>query len=247
MFSEYRTAVIDGDVLLHMSIWNSPDLEDALESLEVHFEAVMEGSWSEDYVMAFGGPNNFRDVLFSEYKKSASRAKSKSTRPEWFGDLKSEVTSLYENSVICDGYEADDMVRIWATELAEWNKDFIVCTVDKDLDCIPGNHYNPRKSEIYWVSPEYSEMFYWKQLLMGDTVDNIPGVEGIGPKKAEKIIEDCKTREDYEHAVFKVYYDKYPEDGFDRMLLNGKLLHMWRSMDDHFSVERSKYDSIVKG
>lgn len=247
MFSEYRTAVIDGDVLLHMSIWNSPDLEDALESLEIHFEGVMEGSWSQDYVMAFGGPNNFRDVLYSEYKKSTSRAKSKSTRPEWFGDLKSEATSLYENSVICDGYEADDMVRIWATELDKWEKDFIVCSVDKDLDCIPGKHYNPRKSDIYWVSPKYSEMFYWKQLLMGDTVDNIPGVEGIGPKKAEKLIEDCETRKDYERVVFNTYNDKYPEDGFDRMLLNGKLLHMWRSIDDHFSVERSKYDSIVKG
>ena len=241
------TAIIDGDVLLYMCVWGKDTLEEAQEAFKEKFNSILEELFTEDYVMAMGGPDNFRDTLYSEYKKSNSRMKSKSTKPSWFDDLKSWTVDYYEGCVLTDNCEADDLVRIWSLELDKANIPRCVVTVDKDLDCIPGNHYNPRKGEFYTVSEDWADYFYWKQLLMGDAVDNIPGLPGIGPKKAEAMLINASSQNDRKSVVCKEYDRFYGKDGLNYMLINGKLLHIWRHLDDHFSIDKGfYYDAISK-
>jgi 5'-3' exonuclease len=240
-------AVVDGDVLLYMSMWGKTSLEEAKEEFKAKFNSVLEQLFTEDYVMAMGGPDNFRNDLYSEYKSSPSRVKSSSTKPEWFNELKSWTVDYYEGCILTDNCEADDMIRVWSLELYKAGKDYCVVSVDKDLDCIAGKHLNPRKGELYKVDQEWADYFYWKQLLMGDSVDNIPGLPGIGPKKAEAILAGTTNHRERKKIVCKAYYNQFKEEGFNHMLLNGKLLHIWRYIGDHFSIDKEVYNDAIKG
>ena len=234
-------AIIDGDVLLYMSIWNIETKEEAKERFDEIFQNTLESVFATDYVMALGGPDNFRVDLYPDYK--GNRKKSKSTRPDWFLDLKSDIESGYEGCVFSDNCEADDLVRIWATECDNADIKRIVISVDKDLDCISGLHYNPRKGSIYTVEQEDANYFYWKQILMGDSTDNIPGLPGIGPKKADAILAH-NTK--YKDSVCRAYYNKYGEEGYNYLITNGRLIHIWRHLNDHFVLDRKHYDNAIK-
>ena len=238
-------AIIDGDVLLYMAMWNQPTLGEAKTKFKDIFDNILEHMFTDDYVMAFGGPNNFRDELYIDYKKSTSRSKSRSTKPEWFDDLKSHCVNDYEGAILTDGYEADDIVRIWSTEATEAGIDHVVVSVDKDLDCIEGKHLNPRSMEFYEVTKEYAEKHYWKQILMGDSVDNIPGVAGIGPKKADILLGYGTDHKEMKAAVCKAYHARYLEDGYDYLVTNGRLIHIWRKLGDHFKIDRSFYEEAI--
>jgi DNA polymerase-1 len=234
-------AIVDGDVLLYMSIWNVEAKEEAQKKFDELFTNTIESVFATDYVMALGGPDNFRVDLFPDYK--GNRTKSKSNRPDWFLDLKSNVAEQYEGCVLTDNCEADDMVRVWANECTAENIERIVISVDKDLDCIEGLHYNPRKGNIYTIDAEYANQFYWKQVLMGDPTDNIPGLPKIGPKKADKILENSK---DYCATVCKAYHDFYGEEGYNYLITNGRLIHIWRWVEDHFKIKREVYDEAIR-
>jgi len=233
-------AIIDGDVLLYISIWGAEDKEQARQNFDELYNSIIEDLFATDYAMALGGPSNFRVDLYPEYK--ANRSKSKSTRPDWFLDLKSDIANEYDSCILTEHCEADDMVRVWATQCLEADKDFVVVSVDKDLDCIAGKHYNPRKSIIYDVETDYAEKHYWTQMLTGDSTDNIPGLPGIGPKKAEKLLEGISN---YKEAVCKAYNEFYAEKGYEYLISNGRLIHIWRYIDDHFKIERNDYDNFV--
>jgi 5'-3' exonuclease len=239
-------AIIDGDVLLYMSVWGSDTLEEGKSKFNTTFTDITNSLFTKDYVMAMGGPDNYRIDLYSEYKRSASRVKSKSNKPDWFDDLKSWTVEFYDGCIITDNCEADDMVRIWAVEAKKANIQHCVVTIDKDLDCIPGTHYNPRTKQIYQIDKEWADYFYWKQLLMGDSVDNIPGIYGIGPKKAEGILKGAKNKKERIKRICREYHDAYGEEGFNSMLLNGKLLHIWRHINDHFTIDKEVYEDAIK-
>lgn len=80
--------------------------------------------------------------------------------------------------------EADDAIGIRCTELGD---DSVIVTIDKDLDNIPGNHYNFVKQKEYYVDPEAALRNFYRQILVGDRIDNVVGVRGIGPRRAERI------------------------------------------------------------
>ena len=88
-----------------------------------------------------------------------------------------------------DGMEADDLVCIWAYEARDMEIPFVICGIDKDLKQIPGNHYNYNKKEHCFVDDDVANYNLMVQCLTGDNSDNIPGIRGIGPKKAEGILQ----------------------------------------------------------
>jgi DNA polymerase-1 len=235
-------SVIDGDVFLYMSMWGCDTLKEAQDKFNLVLEENLESTFSTDYCMAFGGPNNFRVDLHPGYKGH----RKKNAKADWFDDLKLWASEL-PGSHLCDGFEADDLVRIWALEADAAGKDRVVITVDKDLDCIPGNHWNPRKRELYKVEESYAEYFYWKQVLMGDSVDAIPGIPKCGPVKADKLLYGLTDHKELKAAVCRAYHAHYGEDGYEAMIWNGRLIHIWRFMDDHFKVKRESYDQAIKG
>jgi DNA polymerase-1 len=155
--------------------------------------------------MYLTGPTNFRKQISKEYKKDR-RDKRK---PVHLKACKAHVLKKY-NGIQKDLLEADDLMGI---ECIERPGSTIICTIDKDLDCIPGRHYNWRKDKLYTVSPLEAYRNFYKQCLTGDNTDSIPGLHGIGPKTAEKILKGCTC--DYE------MYTKVLEEWHKKLLPKG--------------------------
>jgi len=235
-------AIIDGDVLVYMSIWKTESLEESKEKFQEILDDVLNSLFTKDYVMAIGGPDNFRVDLFPDYK--GNRKKAKDNRPSWFYDLKSWVGKL-EGTIETDNCEADDMVRVWANECKAAGLDHVVCSIDKDLHCITGTHYNPRTKVIYQIDEEYSERFYWQQVLTGDSVDNIPGLWKVGPVKAKKLLANAITHSEMRSSVCRAYNDAYGDEGYEYLIANGRLIHIWRFINDHFKIRKEVYEAAV--
>lgn len=133
---------------------------------------------------AIKGSGNFRKDLYPEYKAN---------RPTLDQEIKDKLNflhkySLDQGAIPANGMEADDLVAIWAYEARENDDQYVICGIDKDLKQIPGNHYNYGKDVWEFIDDDKAHYNLMIQCLTGDSTDGIPGLKGIGPKKAEKIL-----------------------------------------------------------
>ena len=150
----------------------------------------IEGQCMADVLkVAVKGKNNFRYQVYPEYK-----AKRPELKPEIREALNYGHKFMQDKweAVQSDGMEADDLVSIWAYEAREMEIPYVICGIDKDLKQIPGNHYNYNKKVHDFVDDDRANYNLMLQCLTGDSTDNIPGIKGIGPKKAEKILKDTR-------------------------------------------------------
>jgi DNA polymerase-1 len=238
--------LIDGDPIVYLAYWGKETFEEARDHADEIIENISEELFLDYMCIAIGGEYNFRDDFYSEYKKSKGRSNSRKTMPNWIVDLKEHIGGR-PDAIVTDRYEADDVLRIWANQLRRVGKDHVVVSIDKDLDCIPGKHFNPSwKWKYYEVSEKEAYTLYWKQILMGDNIDNIPGLPGIGPKKADKILEACESEEEMVKEVCKQYNKAYSDAGYSYLLSNGRLIHIMGYTDDYFKLDKETYDEYIK-
>ncbi|MBA1241608.1 DNA polymerase I [Pseudomonas japonica] len=137
----------------------------------------------------------FRDELFAEYKAN---------RPSMPDDLRVQVEPLHASvkasgyPLLCvDGVEADDVIGTLARISAAQGRPVVISTGDKDMAQLVDEHITlvntmtgtvldiPGVREKFGVGPEHIIDFL---ALMGDKVDNIPGVPGVGEKTAQGLL-----------------------------------------------------------
>ena len=136
------------------------------------------------------------------------------------------------------GREADDLLRIWAEQARAAGDPYIICSIDKDLKCIPGKHFLMHKKEIIEISELEALRHYYEQLLKGDPTDNIPGVPRVGQVKAEKILAPFNTEQEFQEQVVEQYLMAYGEDKWkDYLLSNAKMIHLQKHESDYFSFD----------
>ncbi len=141
------------------------------------------------------------------------------------------------------GLEADDMLGIHQTE------DTIAVHIDKDINMIPGEHYNHVNKQSYIVPNGLGHMklinnkleargliFFYVQLLTGDITDNIPGIRGIGPKIAYKLLKDCKSEAECFKIVYNKYKEYYTEAAYDALCEVADLVWICRRKEETGSV-----------
>jgi len=142
--------------------------------------------------VVFDAPGKtFRDELFAEYKAH---------RPPMPDDLRSQVAPLHACvkalglPLLCiEGVEADDVIGTLARQATEAGRDAVISTGDKDMAQLVNAHItlvNTMKDETLDVAGVREKFGLPPELiidllaLMGDKVDNIPGVPGVGEKTA---------------------------------------------------------------
>jgi 5'-3' exonuclease len=239
--SEPKIALIDADFLMYSVGFACEDDEDPQMAknrlTEWLTDIVYMDLQCDDYVAFTTGPGNFRYDVAKTVPYKGNRKDMK--RPKHLDALKEHLKRL--GAVETQGIEADDAVAMKMTE--EPGK-YILVGVDKDLMQIPGWHYNPNKCEKVYVDEFQAAYNFWTQMLTGDRVDNIPGLAGIGPKKAEKILKDCTSAEEMAHAVWCVYQDKGHD--YEYFVEQGRLLWLQRKPDEVWqpsvSTQQSKLD-----
>ncbi|MDE5062297.1 DNA polymerase I [Wolbachia endosymbiont of Drosophila tsacasi] len=144
------------------------------------------------------GKKNFRHNLYPEYK--ANRVTPPEDLIPQFTILREAMEAFNLSYEEIEGYEADDIIATLAAKYA-YHKDFKVVVVSSDKDLFQLlNHniliFDPIKN-IYIDEKQIVEKFgvnSHKLLdlfsLTGDASDNIPGVPGIGPKTAAKLLDE---------------------------------------------------------
>lgn len=164
--------------------------------------------WHPDYlVLAFDkGKKTFRTELYPKYK--GTRDKTPSELLEQIPLLHDFAEALGMPLVERAGYEADDIIGTLSTQAAAEGLDTIVVTGDRDaLQLIrPNLRVMLTKKGISQLAV-YDESAFGEEYhlppirlidlkgLMGDTSDNIPGVPGVGPKTAAKLLAEYGSLE----------------------------------------------------
>ncbi|MEM9468629.1 MAG: DNA polymerase I [Pseudomonadota bacterium] len=146
--------------------------------------------------------NNFRNDIYEEYK--ANRDETPEDLKPQFPLVRAATEALGVPAVELEGYEADDLIATYAQQAVAKGKKVIVISSDKDLMQLVTDDINmmdPMKNKI--IGPkEVEEKFGVTpdkvidvQALAGDSVDNVPGVPGIGVKTAAQLINEYGSLE----------------------------------------------------
>jgi 5'-3' exonuclease len=169
------------------------------------------GVFSKPFVKVYlTGNVNFRTELYPQYKANRKAQK----RPVHLNACKQHLLNRYK-AVMEEPWEADDLIGVEATTLLDKGKAYSICTIDKDLNCIPGDHYNFVKDTKYCVSPHEALLHFYTQVLTGDNTDNIPGIKGVGPKTAAKILDGVKDEEEMYLRCYKAWAKSmFPEEEY---------------------------------
>lgn len=217
-------ALIDGDIVSYScAVYNENyGWEAARSDIDSLMKRILETTGATDFECYLTGSNNFRYDVDSTYK---ANRKGKAD-PIYRQDANSYLVTEY-GARVTDGIEADDALGIAATG----NSDSIICSIDKDLLMIPGNHYNWRRNEFTIVNTLDGLHSFYRSFLIGDTSDNIVGVRGLGPVKSAKYIDDL----DDEVNMFATVQMLYDDD--ERLLRNGRLLYIHRRENDDWKEQ----------
>ncbi len=137
----------------------------------------------------------FRKEIYPEYK--ANRAEPPEDLVPQFGLIREATRAFSVPCIEMEGFEADDLIATYARLACEADADTTIISSDKDLMQLVGptvKMYDPMKDreigvaevvEKWGVGPE---KMIDLQALTGDSIDNVPGVPGIGPKTAAQLL-----------------------------------------------------------
>ncbi len=138
----------------------------------------------EQVTVHLTGSNGFRyqAARFAGYK--ANRIGK--PKPIYYQACKDYLIEHWDAKVE-EHYEADDKVAMELMASNYTEDHCILVSIDKDLDTVPGLHYNIDTNNLYNVSVEDALIKFYGQLLTGDSGDNIKGVRGWSPNNKRKL------------------------------------------------------------
>lgn len=197
---------------------------------------------STKHTLYLTGKGNYRDEVAVTKGYKANRKDS--VKPLHYQFVKDLCLSM--GAMLVNGREADDAMGCAAVA----DNTSVICTIDKDLNMIPGRHYDWNKGLKYKVDEEDSHRWFLRQLLTGDATDNIPGLPKYGEVKANKILDPHAL------SILKMWtavYDEYstvvarlsPSVTDFRAYLEEQAQLLWiqRKPDERWSIDyyRSTY------
>lgn len=126
----------------------------------------------------------------------------------------------------------------------------VISTQDKDMRMVPGFHMDWKDNRMFYLAPGtyseyfndklYGEAWFWHQMLMGDTADNIPGLpmafgKRIGEVTTFKYLSSATNGEQAFNLVYQAYASHYGDRALTEMGEQAVLLWMRASPDAHWA------------
>jgi 5'-3' exonuclease len=221
-------AIIDGDSLIYFSLPKKQDeastYENCLIELQSRINEILTITKATKYVICITEGRCFR---YNRWKFASNyKANRESSKPPMFYALKEYMKQNY-NVISQKELEADDLVSIIANEC---NEPYTVCSIDKDvLGQVEGIHFNYRNKTFVETKKEEIDYNIFKQVLIGDTIDGVYGIRGIGEVTAKKLLENGN----YLNVVLEQYIKTYgTHEGLVRFYENYTLIRLLRSFED---------------
>jgi len=158
-----------------------------------------------------GDTDVFRKTIYPDYKAN------RQSPPDDFKPQEQRILKIVEDAGIpifgMSGYEADDLIATMASQLCKEDYDIYIVSKDKDIrqllsDCI--KMYDPQSNAVTDIAAMKEKCGYGPdkaidvQTLMGDAIDNVPGIPGVGEKTAVKLLNDYGSIDGILHNVEKL-------------------------------------------
>jgi DNA polymerase-1 len=203
--------LVDGSSYLYRAFHALPDLRNAegAPTGALYGMINMMRKLRNDYPAAYiacvfdAKGKTFRDDMYAEYK--ATRASMPEDLVKQIEPIHQAVRAMGWPILMVDGVEADDVIGTLAVQAVTHGMETVISTGDKDLAQLVNDHVtliNTMSNEKldragviakFGVPPERIIDYL---TLIGDTVDNVPGVEKVGPKTAVKWLTQYGTLDD---------------------------------------------------
>jgi hypothetical protein len=194
-------------------------LEVALLRVDELMERIIHETGATSYNAYLTGSDNYRLVYNPAYK--ANRAGK--PRPHWLQAVREHLVTNWKATVE-DGQEADDAMGIFQATHPDTS---VICSIDKDLLCIPGKNYNFVTGVLREQSVVDARRHFYYQLIMGDRADNVFGFDGIAratvPKKLEGVIAELDS---YQHELDMFSFVRQLYNNDEALLMNGISLYI---------------------
>ncbi len=209
----------------------------ALQSCKLIIEQILKKLDTHKFKLYLTSTNhsNYRYKIAKTKKYKGNRT---APRPAHYDEIREYMVNVWGAEVI-DGREADDamgceQMRYHNSSISK-GLDSCIVSIDKDMDMIPGWHYNFVKDrmyfstnlgslELYNIEPSGRQglrgsglMWFYAQTLLGDSADNIPGIRGIGAVSTHKLLKDCGTEKEMHAVVKKVYNEHKVEERLEEV------------------------------
>jgi DNA polymerase-1 len=155
-----------------------------------------------DLSIYFTGKGNFRKDIFPQYKAHRKKVR----KPAGYSVLKELLTNQH-HVVVWDRLEADDLVGIHHTSCVNRGISSLMISTDKDFKTLPGWLYNPDTDAFTFQTKQDADRNWLFQTLVGDKADGYPGLEGVGPVGAERLLSK-------NGATWKTVEDAFVNSGF---------------------------------
>lgn len=201
------------------------------------------------YCMDRKGPS-FRNELFEEYK--ANRSEMPEDLVPQMPYIRKITESLGIPYLDKEGYEADDVIGSLARFGQEKGLEVVIVSGDKDFAQLIGPHVSMLDTMKNVKYDEQGVLDKWgihpEQMIdylamVGDSSDNIPGVKGVGPKGAQKLLAEFKSLDGVYENIDKVSGKSTKsklENDKDNAYLAQKLVTIVQDID--FGKEVSDYE-----
>ncbi|HEY0820848.1 MAG TPA: 5'-3' exonuclease H3TH domain-containing protein, partial [Rhizobacter sp.] len=197
--------LVDGSSYLYRAYHALPDLRGpngfptgALHGMVAMMKKAVQDVKPSHAVCVFDAPGKtFRDDWYPEYK--AHRSPMPEPLVQQIEPIHEVVKLLGWPVMMVEGVEADDVIGTLSCLAAKAGKKVIISTGDKDLAQLVNEHVtlmntmSNEKLDVAGVTEKFGvppERIVDYLTLMGDAVDNVPGVEKVGPKTAAKWISE---------------------------------------------------------
>ena len=190
----------------------------------------------------------FRNDIYKDYK--ANRTEPPEELIPQFSIIRDATDALQIPRVEMDGYEADDIIATYTKEAEKKGVTVTIVSSDKDLMQLVNKNtkmYDSMKDNFIGIK-EVEEKFGVKpskvidvMALAGDSIDNIPGVSGIGVKTAAELINNYNNLENLLAKVNEIKQPKRKQvliDEKENALISKKLV----SLKDNIDL-KNKYNS----
>ena len=236
-----------------------------MDRVDQLYNSILDATGATQYEGFLSEGGNYRLKVASVKKYKGQRMTDK---PRWFPHIRDYLYEHWDATPV-EGREADDELSIKQRYYNAQGTKSCIASRDKDLRIVPGWHYSwacgehqPEKplylvSELGELWPVWKEgkrgptlaklggcglKFFYAQMIMGDTADNIPGAPRKGASYAYQAINDCTDETEMYAAVVEAYYSAYKCYGGKGGTLNPFIQYTdWRG-----GLKRKRVEDVIR-
>lgn len=228
----------------------------ALHRTNLRMNQILDECRAQHYTAYLTGKDNFRDNVATLQRYKGNRYRPDGSRitpqPVYLSECREYLIEEW-GAILRDGEEADDALSIHRARFPDNDRDYIISSIDKDLRINTGYHHNQNTGDIIHVLPDLipltiiekiskttgktnkkidgvGRMFFWAQMLMGDSADWVKGLPGVTPEMKKRwpslrvgncgqmaaaaILSDSVSEKDVQERVWFCYKSYWESHGY---------------------------------